>query len=60
MCQESARMDDESESRLSVCATGNEFLVDEYLARITNRMDEKSPGWKKSLEAKRISLEKIR
>ena len=43
---------DESECSLSVCATGNEFLVDQYVARMTNSMDEKSPSWEKTLATK--------
>ena len=52
MCQESARVDHESECGVSVCLTGNEFLVDEPVARITNRVDEKSASWEKSVESK--------
>ena len=52
MRQESARLDDGSKCRLSVCVTGNEFLVDEHLAGITNRVDEKRASSKKSLEGK--------
>ena len=52
MRKETARLDDESECRLSVCATGNEFLVDEHLARITNGLDEKGASWEKSMESK--------
>ncbi len=59
MCQESARVDNQCQCSVSVYVDRNEFFVDEYMARITNRMDKKSAGGKSKLELAEISLKKI-
>jgi hypothetical protein len=60
MCEDSARMDNECKRGVSVYVDGNEFCVDEYLARVTRTMDEKSPSWQSELELAEISAKTLR
>ena len=50
LCEESSGMDDQFKCGVSVCVNGYEFYLDEYLARITRKMDEKSSSWEKNVE----------
>jgi len=60
LCEESSRLDDEFKRGVSVCVDRNEFLVDQPLARVARKMDEKSPSRESELEVEEVSAQTLR